>query len=220
MKEVHMSNKLFEEMAQSVIDGEPEIAVELAKKVLAEGLDPLQALNEGYIVGVNYVGKQFACGEMYLPELVGAGEAMKLAIAVLEPEMTRRGTSRTVLGKVVIGTVEGDIHDIGKSLVGTMLSSSGFQVYDLGVDVPIKTFVDKAREVDADIVGLSALLTTTMVKQRTVVKALQEAGLRPKVKVMIGGAPVTRGWAEEIGAEGFSEDAVGAVAVAKQIMGK
>ncbi len=215
-----MSNKLFEEMAQSVIDGEPELAVELAQKALSEGLDPLQALNEGYILGVNYVGQQFACGEMYLPELVGAGEAMKQAIAVLEPEMTKRGSSRTVLGKVVIGTVEGDIHDIGKSLVGTMLSSSGFQVYDLGVDVPIKTFVDKALEVDADIVGLSALLTTTMVKQKTVVKALQDAGLRPKVKVMIGGAPVTRGWAEEIGAEGYSEDAVGAVAVARQLMGK
>jgi len=213
-----MSNKLFEEMAQSVIDGEPEIAVELAKRALAEGLDPLEALNQGYIAGVNYVGKQFACGEMYLPELVGAGEAMKNALAVLEPEMTRRGSARTILGKVVIGTVEGDIHDIGKSLVGTMLSSSGFQVYDLGVDVPIKTFVDKAREVDADIVGLSALLTTTMVKQKTIVKALQDAGLRPKVKVIIGGAPVTRGWAEEIGAEGYSEDAVGAVAVAKRIM--
>jgi corrinoid protein of di/trimethylamine methyltransferase len=215
-----MSNKLFDDMAQSVIDGEPEVAVELAKQALALGIDPLEALNQGYIVGVDYVGKQFACGEMYLPELVGAGEAMKNAIAVLEPEMTRRGSIRSTLGKVVIGTVEGDIHDIGKSLVGTMLSSSGFQVYDLGVDVPIQTFVEKAREVDADIVGLSALLTTTMVKQKTIVKALQEAGLRPKVKVMIGGAPVTRGWADEIGAEGYSEDAVGAVAVAKQMMGK
>lgn len=215
-----MTEILFEEMAQSVIDGEPEVAVELAKRALAEGLDPLEALNEGYIRGVNYVGQQFACGEMYLPELVGAGEAMKSAIAVLEPEMTRRGSSRSILGKVVIGTVEGDIHDIGKSLVGTMLSSSGFQVYDLGVDVPILSFVEKAREVDADIVGLSALLTTTMVKQKTIVNALKEAGLRPKVKVMVGGAPVTYGWAEEIGAEGYSEDAVGAVAVAKKIMGK
>jgi corrinoid protein of di/trimethylamine methyltransferase len=214
-----MGNKLFEDMAQSVIDGEPEIAVELAKQALAQGIDPLEALNQGFITGVDYVGKQFACGEMYLPELVGAGEAMKSAIAVLEPEMTRRGSSRSILGKGVIGTVEGDIHDIGKSLVGTMLSSSGFQVYDLGVDVPIKTFVDKAREVDADIVGLSALLTTTMVKQKTIINALQVAGLRPKVKVMIGGAPVTRGWAEEIGAEGYSEDAVGAVAVAKNMMG-
>jgi corrinoid protein of di/trimethylamine methyltransferase len=220
MKETLMINKLYEEMAQSVIDGEPDIAVELANQALAEGFDPLEALNQGYIAGVNYVGKQFACGEMYLPELVGAGEAMKSALAVLEPEMTRRGSSRSILGKVVIGTVEGDIHDIGKSLVGTMLSSSGFQVYDLGVDVPIKTFVDRAREVEADIVGLSALLTTTMVKQKTIIKALDEAGLRPKVKVMVGGAPVTRGWAEEIGAEGYSEDAVGAVAVARQIMGK
>ena len=144
---------------------------------------------------------------------------MKAAIAVLEPEMTKRGTARQILGKVVIGTVEGDIHDIGKTLVATMLSASGFDVYDMGVDVPITKFVEKAREVGADIVGLSALLTTTMVKQRTIIKALEEGGLRPKVKVLVGGAPVTRSWASEIGAEGYSEDAVGAVGVAKRLMG-
>lgn len=214
-----MSDKLYEEMAQSVIDGEPDIAKQLAQQALDQGMDPLEALNQGFIVGVNYVGNQFACGEMYLPELVGAGEAMKTAIAVLEPEMKKRGTSRNILGKVVIGTVDGDIHDIGKTLVATMLSASGFQVYDLGVDVPIEKFVDKAREMDADIVGLSALLTTTMVKQKSVIKALDEAGMRPKVKVIVGGAPVTRGWAAEIGAEGYSEDAVGAVAVARQLVG-
>jgi methylmalonyl-CoA mutase cobalamin-binding domain/chain len=124
-----------------------------------------------------------------------------------------------MLGTVVIGTVEGDIHDIGKTLVATMLSASGFQVYDMGVDVPIQTFLDKARETSADIVGLSALLTTTMVKQKGVIEALEEAGLRPQIKVMVGGAPVTRTWAEEIGADGFSEDAIGAVAVAKELVG-
>ncbi len=214
-----MSEKLFQEMAQSVIDGEPDIAIQLAQQALTQGLDPLEALNQGFIVGVNYVGEQFACGEMYLPELVGAGEAMKSAISVLEPEMKKRGTARQILGKVVIGTVDGDIHDIGKTLVATMLSASGFQVYDLGVDVPIEKFVDKARETEADIVGLSALLTTTMVKQKSVIKALDEAGMRPKVKVIVGGAPVTRSWATEIGAEGYSEDAVGAVAVAKHLVG-
>lgn len=214
-----MSEQLFNSMKQSVIDGEPELAKELASKALAQGIDPLEALNQGFIPGVNYVGEQFSCGEMYLPELVGAGEVMKAAIAILEPEMTKRGTARQILGKVVIGTVEGDIHDIGKTLVATMLSASGFDVYDMGVDVPITKFVEKAREVGADIVGLSALLTTTMVKQRTIIKALEEGGLRPKVKVLVGGAPVTRSWASEIGAEGYSEDAVGAVGVAKRLMG-
>jgi len=118
-----------------------------------------------------------------------------------------------------MGTVEGDIHDIGKTLVATMLSATGFQVYDLGVDVPVEAFLEKAREVDADVVGLSALLTTTMVKQKTVIEALEEAGLRRQVKVMVGGAPVTRSWAEEIGADGYSEDAIGAVAVAKELVG-
>jgi len=218
-QEVSMSEQLFNSMKQSVIDGEPELAKELASKALAQGIDPLEALNQGFIPGVNYVGEQFSCGEMYLPELVGAGEVMKAAIAILEPEMTKRGTARKILGKVVIGTVEGDIHDIGKTLVATMLSASGFDVYDMGVDVPITKFVEKAREVGADIVGLSALLTTTMVKQRTIIKALEEGGLRPKVKVLVGGAPVTRSWASEIGAEGYSEDAVGAVGVAKRLMG-
>ena len=144
---------------------------------------------------------------------------MKTAVAVLEPEMARQGTHRQILGKVVIGTVEGDIHDIGKTLVATMLSTGGFQVYDLGVDVPIEKFVEKAREVGADIVGLSALITTTMGRQKDVIEALDDVGLRPQVKVMVGGAPVTRQWAAEIGAEGYSEDAVGAVNVAKQLMG-
>jgi len=124
------------------------------------------------------------------------------------------------LGKVVIGTVAGDIHEIGKSLVATMLSANGFQVFDLGVDVPVSTFVEKAREVEADIVGLSALLTTTMLNQRRVIESFQEAGLREKVKVIVGGAPVSQSWAEEIGADGYSENAVGAVALAKELMGK
>jgi methylmalonyl-CoA mutase cobalamin-binding domain/chain len=124
-----------------------------------------------------------------------------------------------VLGRVVIGTVKGDIHEIGKNLVGMMLSASGFEVHDLGVDVPFERFVEKAREVGADIVGVSALLTTTMTGQRNVVAALETAGLRPGVKVMVGGAPVTSGWADEIGADGYSEDAVGAVALARRLMG-
>jgi corrinoid protein of di/trimethylamine methyltransferase len=213
-----MSEELFEAMAQSVIDGEPEEAEALAKQAIQQGIDPLTAINEGFVIGVNEVGDQFSKGEMFLPELVMAGEAMKAAVSVLEPEMAKRGTQREMLGKVVIGTVSGDIHDIGKTLVGTMLSASGFQVYDLGSDVAIEKFVEKALEVQADIIGLSALLTTTMVRQKDVIEALEDMNLRPKVKVMVGGAPVTQSWAQEIDADGYSEDAVGAVAVAKKLM--
>jgi corrinoid protein of di/trimethylamine methyltransferase len=214
-----MSNEIFEAMKNSIINGEPEQAEELAKQAVAQGIDPLDAINLGYVPGVNFVGEQFAAGEMFLPELVVAGEAMKAAVAVLEPEFAKRGTERKVLGRVVIGTVEGDIHEIGKTLVATMLSASGFQVFDLGVDVPIMKFVEKAREVNADIVGMSALLTTTMTRQKDVIEALDDNGMRPKTKVIVGGAPVTQSWAKEIGADGYSEDAVGAVNVAKQLMG-
>jgi corrinoid protein of di/trimethylamine methyltransferase len=205
-------------MAQSIIDGEPEIAGQLAQQSIEAGVDPLDAINIGFVTGVNFVGEQFSCGEMYLPDLVLAGEAMKNAVAVLEPEMNRRGTQRTMLGKVILGTVEGDIHDIGKTLVGTMLSASGFQVFDLGVDVPVDKFVDQARQNSADLIGVSALLTTTMVKQKSVIDKLKEAGLHPQIKVMVGGVPVTSDWARQIGADGFSEDAIGSVAVAKQIL--
>jgi corrinoid protein of di/trimethylamine methyltransferase len=214
-----MKEDLFQAMAQTIIEGEAEEAERLARQAIEQGIEPVEAINRGYVAGLDEVGEQFGCGAMFLPDLVQAAEAMKAAVAVLEPEMARRGSSRHTLGRVVIGTVEGDIHDIGKTLVATMLSASGFEVYDLGVSVPLQKFVDKASEVGADIVGLSALLTTTMVKQRKIIEDLAKAGLRPKVKVMVGGAPVTRGWADEIGADGYSEDAMGAVAVAKQLMG-
>jgi len=214
-----MSEELFQTMAQSVIDGEDEEAEALARQVIEQGLDPLEAINKGFVTGLDEVGEEYGCGEMFLPDLVLAAEAMKAAMAVLEPELARRGASRQILGTVVIGTVEGDIHDIGKTLVATMLSASGFKVHDLGVDVPLPTFVEKASEVQADLIGLSALLTTTMVKQKLLIESLEEAGLRPKIKVMVGGAPVTRSWADEIGADGFSEDAIGAVGVARQLMG-
>jgi trimethylamine corrinoid protein len=210
---------LFKAMAQSITDGEAEQAAELAKQSIELGIDPLEAINKGFVNGVNFVGDQFSCGNMYLPELVMAGEAMKAAVAVLEPELARRGSERKMLGKVVLCTVEGDIHEIGKTLVGTMLSATGFQVFDMGVDVPVMKVVEKAREVGADIVALSALLTTTMVHQKDVVEALEDIGLRSKVKVMVGGAPVTQEWVKQIGADGYSEDAIGAARVAKQLLG-
>jgi len=215
-----MTTELFKAMAQSIIDGDSDVAADLARQAIAQGIDPLAAINQGFVVGVNHVGNEFSCGNAFLPELVMAGEAMKAAVATLEPEMARLGTAREMLGKVVIGTIHGDIHDIGKTLVGTMLSAAGFQVYDLGVDVPVEKLVEKAREVGADIIGVSALLTTTMVRQRDVVEALEDMGMRQQVKVMVGGAPVTREWVTEIGADGYSEDAIGAVNVARQLLGK
>jgi corrinoid protein of di/trimethylamine methyltransferase len=206
-------------MAQSIIDGDSDVAVELAKQAIAQGTDPLEAISNGFVVGVNKVGEAFSIGEVYLPELVMAGKAMKAAVAALEPEMKKRGVERQILGKVVLATVEGDVHEIGKSLVGTMLSVSGFQVFDLGVDVPTAKIVEKATEVNANIVALSALLTTTMVKQREVIEALEKAGIRESVKVMVGGAPVTRDWVQKIGADGYSEDAIGAVEVARHVLG-
>jgi methylmalonyl-CoA mutase cobalamin-binding domain/chain len=150
---------------------------------------------------------------------VMAGEAMKLAVATLDPELKKRGAERQILGRVVIGTVEGDIHEIGKSLVATMLAASGFEVHDLGVDTPGDKLIGRALEVNANILAMSALLTTTMVRQREVIEELEKEGLRDRVKVMVGGAPVTRDWVSTIRADGFSEDAIGAVALAKKLVG-
>jgi corrinoid protein of di/trimethylamine methyltransferase len=213
-----MNNQLLEDMAKSVINGEVDEAKQLAQQAIEQGIKPLDAINKGFVAGINYVGEQFGIGEMFLPELVMAAEAMKSAVAVLEPELQRQGTVRKFFGNVVIGTVKGDIHDIGKTLVATMLSASGFQVYDLGCDVSAETFLEKSRQVNADIVGLSSLLTTTMVYQKDIINAFEKAGLRSRVKIIVGGAPISEDWTKEIGADGFSKDAFGAVALAKELV--
>ena len=213
-----MSSETFTAMRQSIVDGASSISAELARQSIALGIDPITAIEQGYVPGVNHVGEQFAQRKMFFPDLVMAGEAMKAALNVLEPELERRGETRQMLGTVVIGTVKGDIHEIGKSLVAIMLTAAGFKVYDLGVDVPYDKFAARAKEVSADIVGMSALLTTTMQGQRKVIESLDRAGLRPQVKVLVGGAPVTRQWAQQIGADGYGANAVEAVAVAKSLM--
>jgi corrinoid protein of di/trimethylamine methyltransferase len=215
-----MSQELLNKMAQSIIDGDSDVSAELAKEAIAAGMDPLHAITDGYVMGINKVGDAFAAGDAFLPELVMAGEAMKAAVAILEPELMKKGAARKTLGKVVMATVEGDIHEIGKSLVGTMLSASGFTVHDMGVDNASDKIIAKALEVDADIIGLSALLTTTMIRQKEVINKLDEKGLRKKIRVMVGGAPVTRDWVNKIEADGYSEDAIGAVQIAKQLMGE
>ncbi len=215
-----MSEELYKQMAQSIIDGDSDLSVELAKKSIELNMHPLETITNGFVVGVNYIGDQFGAGEAFLPELVMAGEAMKAAVAVLEPELLKLGEAREIMGRVVLATVEGEIHEIGKTLVGTMLSASGFEVTDLGVDQPADKIIGKALEIDAHIIGMSALLTTTMVRQREVIEELDKEGLRPRIKVMVGGAPITRDWFQKIKADGYSEDAVGAVKVAKELVGK
>ena len=214
-----MTDQLLRAMRQSVIDGDAAAATTLAEQALAAGVPPLEAIDDGFVPGLSYVGEQFGLGELFLPDMMLAARAMQKGLAVLEPEMQRQAATRHVLGRVVIGTVKGDIHEIGKNLVGMMLATSGFEVHDLGVDVAPERFVEAAQEHDADLVGISALLTTTMAGQRTVVEAIEAAGLRSRFKVIVGGAPASAQWASEIGADGYSEDAIGAVALARQLLG-
>lgn len=213
-----MSEEFIRELARTVIDGEPEDAAELAQRALDQGLDPLACINEGLVQGIERVGELFASGEYFLPDLIIGGEAMSAALAVLEPALVGN-QEREVLGRVVLGTVEGDLHEIGKTLVGTMLTANGFQVTDIGVDKPASEFVAAVKGTRATLVGASALLTTTMLHQQEVIEALKEAGLRDQVKVVVGGAPVTESWAEKIGADGYAEDAISAVAIAKKLVG-
>jgi len=215
-----MANDTLSAMRQSIIDGAPDTASTLAQQAVASGMAPIDAINNGYVPGMHDVGEQFARGQMFLPDMMASAEAMRAAMAVLDPELRKLGTERPTAGVVVLGTTKGDIHEIGKILVGTMLTAHGFQVHDLGVDVAGEKFAAKVREVKADIVGMSALLTTTMRNQKTVVEALERDGLRPQVKIMVGGAPVTRRWAEEIGADGYAKDAMSAVTLAQELMQK
>jgi corrinoid protein of di/trimethylamine methyltransferase len=212
------NERLFEEMTDAVIAGLPDKACKLANEVLRAGIDPLAAIEQGFKPGMDVVGEGFAKGELFIPDLMMSSRAMQEGIAVLEPELLKRKQELQTLGKVVIGTVQGDIHEIGKTLVATMLTANGFEVHDLGVDVSPQRFVDAVRQVDADVVGLSALLTTTMLNQEAVILTLKETGLRDQVKVIIGGVPASPEWAEEIGADAYAENATEAVEVVKGLV--
>ncbi|HZU44545.1 MAG TPA: corrinoid protein [Terriglobales bacterium] len=211
-----MQEEIFARLRQSIVDGAAQQARSLAEEVLTTNLDPLQAIEQGYAPGLQHVGEQFARGAVYLPDMIMASEAMKAAVAVLEPELQKRGSQRAIVGKVVLGTTKGDIHEIGKNLVGIMLAANSFQVFDLGTNVTPEAFAAKAQEVGADIVGVSALLTTTMKGQKSVVEHFRREG--SLVKVMVGGAPASRRWAEEIGADGYAKDASAAVELAKSLV--
>ena len=210
--------ELFEKMAQSVIAGEAEDAATLAHKALELGIKPLDAIDEGFVKGIRVVGDRFGAGELFLPELVMSAEAMKAALAILEPELAKSSAARENMGNVLACTVQGDIHDIGKRIVCTMLSANGFSVVDLGVNVKVDRFVEEIKTRKPDIVAMSALLTTTAPNQGKVIRQLIQQGLRDQYVVMVGGAPTSPGWAKEIGADGYGENATEAVRIAKELM--
>ena len=208
---------MLEELKRAVLSGDDERAAELTKKALEEGIEPGKVLNEALIPAMEIVGREYEEGERYVPEMLISAEAMKAAMGVLRPRLVETGVR--LKGKVVIGTVEGDLHDIGKNLVAMMLEGAGFEVIDLGVEVTAERFVQAVREHKPDVLGMSALLTTTMIHMPEVIEALKEAGLREEVKVIVGGAPVTQEYAEKIGADGYAPDAASAVEVVKKLLG-
>ena len=212
-----MSEEFYKKLMAAVVDGEPEDAEAIAKEALEANLDPLECINKGLVPGIQKVGELFSTGEYYLPELIIGADAMKAALEILEPALIG-GQKRDVVGMVILGTVEGDLHEIGKTLVGTMLTANGFKVVDIGSNQSVEAFVKAIEEHGADIVGASALLTTTMLQQKKLVEALESAGLKKKVKIMVGGAPVTDRYAQEIGADGYAEDAISAVDIAFRLM--
>jgi trimethylamine corrinoid protein len=212
--------KILEGLGEAVRNFDDDQARRLAEEAVETGIDPVEALEEGLAKALREVGDRFGNGEAFITELIAAAQAMEAGAEVLNEEIARRGASRKSVGRFLIGTVEGDIHSIGKNIVTTMLRASGFEVFDLGVDVPTEAFVEKVRELKPDILGLSALMTTTMTNQREVIDALQEAGLREDIKVIVGGAPVTEEWTSEIGADACGLDAGIAVQVAMGLMGR
>jgi corrinoid protein of di/trimethylamine methyltransferase len=210
---------LLKDCARAVVEGSGERAEELARRALEAGLPALRAIEEGFAEGIREVGRLWEEGAYFLPELVVGADAMKRAVAVLEPALGDGGGARG-LGHVVIGTIEGDIHDIGKTLVASMLAAHGFTVTDLGADVSATRFVEEAEARGAECVAVSSLLTTTMGGQRRVVEELERRSMRDRVKVLVGGAPVTDDWAREIGADGYAGDAVAAVTLARKVLGR
>lgn len=207
----------YPQLFEAIVSGNAQQAQEVTKRALEEGADPTELLSKHMIPAMDEVGRRFQCNEYFVPELLIAGRAMKTALELLTPKLAESGAKAA--GRVVIGTVKGDLHDIGKNLVASMLEGSGFEVVDLGVDVPADQFVQRASEQEGTIVAMSALLTTTMVQMRDVIGALQQAGIRDKVKVIVGGAPITQQYADEIGADAYSDNASGAVEMARRLLG-
>lgn len=204
------------EIAENLIAGKAKKVSELVSNAITEGIGPEEILNKGLIAGMNIVGQKFKSCEFYVPEVLIAARAMKSAMEILKPKLLESNIKP--IATIALGTVKGDLHDIGKNLVGMMLQGSGFDVIDLGVDVTPEEFVSAIKEKNADIIAMSALLTTTMPSMKTVIIKINESGLREKVKIMIGGAPVTQSYANDIGADGYSPDAASAVEKAHELL--
>ena len=198
--------------------GDREKAIQLAREGLSRGADVFDVIENGFSQGIRRAGELWESGEYFLPELAFSAETMKAALEILRPALAARSSKDRSKGIVVIGTIQGDIHDIGKTLVATMLSANGYRVTDLGSDVPYDRFVSEAKSLDADLVCMSALLTTTMIGHKEVIQRLRDAGLRDRVKVLVGGAPTSGAWASEIGADGYAENAVEAVHMAEALL--
>jgi corrinoid protein of di/trimethylamine methyltransferase len=211
---------LFNDIRKAIVEGDKPRAQELAREAIRSGVDLNEVIDKGYVPGIQAVGELWEKGDYFLPELITSAECMKVAMDILQPEMTKANIKSRSLGKVVIGTVEGDIHDIGKNLVASMLQANGFEVFDLGADVKLERFIEKAEAEKADLICLSALLTTTMLNQKRFIEMLRQKGFYGKYKVLVGGAPATRKWAEDIGAQGYAENAALAVKAAKAATAK
>lgn len=211
-------NELFKLAEDSILKHDRAKSVEVARHSLEEGIDPIELITKGYRIGITKIGDLFGRGELFMPELLEAADAMKAANEILTEALPEGAQENK--GKFVIGTVQGDIHDIGKFLVVSLLQVNGFEIFDLGHDVEISKFIDTASEVNADIIGTSALLTSTMIGQKTLEEELRKAGVRERFKTMVGGAPVTQRWADRIGADAYAEDATDAVKKALGLMGE
>lgn len=204
------------QLQQAVLTGDAASARSLTEQALAKGIDPLELVNRCMIPAMAEAGRRFECNEYFVPELLISARAMKSCLELLRPLLTARGARPA--GRVAIGTVKGDLHDIGKNLVASLLEGGGFEVIDLGVNVPSEKFISAIKEKGAQLVALSALLTTTMPVMKTTIEAFQQAGVRAQIKVLVGGAPITQRYADEIGADGYSDNAAGAVTLAKRML--
>lgn len=211
-------DRIVNDLKEAIIALDDSKAIEAAKRLIANGIDPLAGIEKGLSKGMTTIGDRFNLGDCFLPELIRAGNTFNAAVKVLEPEIMKRGEKQSQTGVVVLGTVSGDVHKIGKEILAMLLKTRGFKVHDLGEDVSLSTFISKAEELNADIIAMSALLTTTMPAQKEVIDFLMEKGIRDNFLVMVGGGPVSQGWSDKIGADGYAETAEEAVKLAKNLI--
>jgi 5-methyltetrahydrofolate--homocysteine methyltransferase len=210
-------SEILSQISTAVIEGNLDDIVDLTEDALDEGLDAQEILNKGLMPGMDHVGVEFRAGNMFVPEVLRSARSMQASMDILKPLLAESGVK--MIGKVLLGTVKGDLHDIGKNLVGMMCEGAGFEVKDLGRDIAPETFVQAIKEFEPDVLGMSALLTTTMRAMEHTIRAMEEAGVRDKVKVMVGGAPVTQSFADQIGADGYASNAASAAEMAKKFVG-